>query len=295
MTTACMGGWCARRDHCANYHAASVDQQPAERLCPPGQDGAGLQEIEDMTVTKTTIERVRAALADGMSIAEISQIVGVHPTNARGALHALVQEGAVHTCRDQGAGNKQHVLRAFLTGEARDKFVEAKRATKIPVKQRHRQAYQAKQKAIRAQLAAERVKKQQEENAAKEAAKRAEAQAAAQRRALAAAEAEQRKQRARLEREAKAAEKARAKAEAKKTQTRLKAETKAAGAMPKLKAATPAPVSIKVRGPAFVAGEPDMSRARITIAPTPRDRFAPDVVPSVVNSREARAWVGAVA
>lgn len=38
----CMGGFmCSKRGHCAHYLAASPDQVPSERLCPPGQDGAG--------------------------------------------------------------------------------------------------------------------------------------------------------------------------------------------------------------------------------------------------------------
>lgn len=35
---ACMGGWCALRDHCPAYHAAERDF-PSERLCIPGHDG----------------------------------------------------------------------------------------------------------------------------------------------------------------------------------------------------------------------------------------------------------------
>lgn len=38
---ACMGGWCAKRDHCAHFHA-DERRQPAERLCVPGVDGVGL-------------------------------------------------------------------------------------------------------------------------------------------------------------------------------------------------------------------------------------------------------------
>lgn len=41
--TPCMGGWCAKRQHCANYHAANEARQPEERLCTPGQDGAGIE------------------------------------------------------------------------------------------------------------------------------------------------------------------------------------------------------------------------------------------------------------
>jgi hypothetical protein len=35
---ACMGGWCAKRDHCQHYHAEDR-REPAERLCEPGHDG----------------------------------------------------------------------------------------------------------------------------------------------------------------------------------------------------------------------------------------------------------------
>ena len=46
----CAGGWCTRRDHCANYHAASVLQQPSERLCPPGRDGAEMDRHHEKAV-----------------------------------------------------------------------------------------------------------------------------------------------------------------------------------------------------------------------------------------------------
>ena len=39
---ACMGGWCAKRDHCPHFHAADR-RQPAERLCVPGADGVGIE------------------------------------------------------------------------------------------------------------------------------------------------------------------------------------------------------------------------------------------------------------
>lgn len=35
----CMGGWCRKREHCPNYHAASESQVPDERICAPGRDG----------------------------------------------------------------------------------------------------------------------------------------------------------------------------------------------------------------------------------------------------------------
>lgn len=44
MTTtisACLGGWCRKRDRCVNYNAPDK-RWPAERLCVPGRDGVGL-------------------------------------------------------------------------------------------------------------------------------------------------------------------------------------------------------------------------------------------------------------
>ena len=46
----CAGGWCAKRDHCANYHAASVNQTPSQRLCPPGMDGADMDRHHETVV-----------------------------------------------------------------------------------------------------------------------------------------------------------------------------------------------------------------------------------------------------
>lgn len=31
----CMGGWCARRESCPNYHSPHQWLKPAERLCGP--------------------------------------------------------------------------------------------------------------------------------------------------------------------------------------------------------------------------------------------------------------------
>jgi hypothetical protein len=44
---ACMGGWCAQRDHCGHYHA-QFRGQPSERLCVPGRDG--ISDIADVRV-----------------------------------------------------------------------------------------------------------------------------------------------------------------------------------------------------------------------------------------------------
>jgi hypothetical protein len=49
---ACMGGWCALRDHCPHYHA-SFRGEPAERLCPPGRDG--LSEVVQLDLRPATV------------------------------------------------------------------------------------------------------------------------------------------------------------------------------------------------------------------------------------------------
>lgn len=47
--SACMGGWCSRREKCAHYHADSDDI--AERLCQPGEANA-FSPIKEAIVTK---------------------------------------------------------------------------------------------------------------------------------------------------------------------------------------------------------------------------------------------------
>lgn len=42
MTQACMGGFCQKRGHCANYHAEDR-REPVERICAPGHDGEGVE------------------------------------------------------------------------------------------------------------------------------------------------------------------------------------------------------------------------------------------------------------
>lgn len=49
LAKACMGGWCAIRDRCANYLADSR-HQPAERLCDPGHDGFSL--VSDIRISR---------------------------------------------------------------------------------------------------------------------------------------------------------------------------------------------------------------------------------------------------
>lgn len=40
---ACMGGWCLERDWCPNYQLGGEAQD--KRLCVPGRDGEGIDEI----------------------------------------------------------------------------------------------------------------------------------------------------------------------------------------------------------------------------------------------------------
>ena len=60
-TQACMGGWCKKRAHCANYHAENRDE-PEERLCAPGQDGEGLTHPIRFHKPAGTWERTPSAL-----------------------------------------------------------------------------------------------------------------------------------------------------------------------------------------------------------------------------------------
>lgn len=59
----CAGGWCTRRDSCAHYLAASEVQQPSERLCPPGQDGAGPSILDDAMPHESIILNVPQVVA----------------------------------------------------------------------------------------------------------------------------------------------------------------------------------------------------------------------------------------
>lgn len=58
-TTACMGGWCALRDRCQHFHADDRSE-PAERLCPPTQDGAVPEFAKPAMVRSLVLERAAA-------------------------------------------------------------------------------------------------------------------------------------------------------------------------------------------------------------------------------------------
>lgn len=58
-TMACMGGWCALRSRCQHFHADDRSE-PAERLCPPKQDGALLEFVKPAPVRSLVLERTAA-------------------------------------------------------------------------------------------------------------------------------------------------------------------------------------------------------------------------------------------
>ena len=297
----CMGGFCTRRDHCAHYHAATPDQTPSQRLCPPGHDGAGLQHLEseliDMTRNYLTADERRqqalALLRDGISINELRDAMGYSKQeNATRVMDTLVYAGQAFSARSKVApesGGRAWTTLYFRTAEARDAHVAMKDHAIAERKKARKKAtacrmpYYIKRNAERKAARADRVKAAAEKKAAEK----------AQRDALKLAEAEQRKQRARLDREAKAAAKQREKAEAKKTQARLKAETKAAGKL-EFKAGTtvanakkPAWADIPVNNPNNI--EPTKYESKL------RDRFAPAEAAPIISSRECRPWAQAVA
>lgn len=60
--TACMGGWCTRRQHCPHYHAENRSE-PEERLCLPGQDGIGIDKPIQLHRPAGTWERTPGLMA----------------------------------------------------------------------------------------------------------------------------------------------------------------------------------------------------------------------------------------
>lgn len=55
--TACMGGWCIRREKCTHYHAGSAEI--AERLCQPGEANAfsPIKEVKMKKLSRGLVER----------------------------------------------------------------------------------------------------------------------------------------------------------------------------------------------------------------------------------------------
>lgn len=314
IVPSCMGGNCSRREKCGHFHAACESHLPEERLCPPGQDGASQRESADMTrihfSTAARVEQVSAVLAPkGITTIQIANALGVKSASRMSLiLKAAVDAGVAFGTFARVSEDKQTPeMVYFPTAADRDTF-RAVYEVEIVKRRKERQSRKARSKYLRnrskeiAKRSAMRkeARELREANAIAEAiARRArqQEQAAAQEQArvLRRAEAEQRKERARLDREAQAAAKQREKAEAATKRKRLQAETRQAGLMAKVKAAKPAPVVIKPRGPAFIEGPADESNAKKFKADTPPDRFAVEKAPSVISSSQCRPWAEAVA
>lgn len=244
--------------------------------------------------TEARMDQVAAVLTPtGITMAEIADALGIQGNSWISVVMSRAVKAGV-AFRGQARvsdGIKSPEVVFFPSAESRDSFMSAY----LERQKEKRQAYW-RDKAFR------RKGRDRSAEIAKRSAKRAEAAEqreanaiarALERRRIAIAEREQRNLRARLEREAKAAAKQREKAQAKKTKTRLKALTKAAGALVFKKGTETA--AAKPKGPAFIAGELDMSRAKITRGPDLPDRWAVSKVVPVVSSSECRPWAEAVA
>lgn len=229
------------------------------------------------------VQEVAAALGpQGAGVQEISEAIGVqNPSRLSIILTTAVKAGVVF----QALKERHRIY--FKTAEQRDALVEAEKARKLERLRAHwriqggrkKRNRQAEIEARAARRNAERERREQE---------------AAQRKAMKVAEAEIAKQRRRLEREAEQADKLRAKAEAKKTKQRLRAETKAAGLL-KFKPGTDSPKPQKPAWAAMPAHNPNNIQP-VILESNLNGRFAANgPVPSVVNSRECRSWVEAIA
>lgn len=289
----CMGGWCQRRDSCGHFSAATEAQEPIERLCPRGADGASQKESADMTrirfSTQARIEQIAAVLLpSGVTTAQIGAALQLSAAAwLSKVLTAAVNSGHAFRCTarvSESMKSPENVY--FPTAESRDAFMAAYQVGQM-----------AKRKAYWRERAFKRQGRDRTAEIAKRSAQRKERReqeeanavaAALNRRSLSVAEAEQRKERARLDREAKAAKKSRAKAEAKKTQQRLKAQTRAAGALV-FKSGTESPKPKKLAFSEMPALNPNNVQPKV-IPCQLRDRFATTEAPSVVSSRECRRW-----
>lgn len=232
---------------------------------------------------------VHMLTAEGMPVRRIVAALGCNVSNVRATVSSLAAQGRIFTARACTSEAKLHEVWAFPTAADRDRFAEERRLASALHVIEYRKAQAEKRKKARHAEGRSRSAMA----IAAEAREAQKAVARAQAAAMRLAEAEQRKERARLDREAKEAAKQREKAEAKKTQQLLKVETKAAGALVFKKGTDvatpkkPAWADIPVNNPNGI--EPTRYESNF------RDRFAPAVVPSVVNSRECRSWAEAVA
>lgn len=243
-------------------------------------------------------ERIVSMLTDdGMPVRRIALAVDCCATNARTTISRLAKDGLIFTTRASTAEAPRSEVWAFPTAHARDVF----RADRNAASAERVRLYQSAQSAARkAQRHAEGRSRSARSLAAEQRETR-KTEERANEKALRAAEAELAKLHARHEREAKAAEKQRLKAEAKTQREKLRTQTKALGMLPKPKG-TATPPAPKPRGPAFLQGPADESRAKVTKLPPPPERFAPTApvggfssLPPGVYTMPASKWAEAVA
>lgn len=252
----CMGGFCAKRDRCANFHAATEAQAPAERLCLHGDETVSQAaapaplalpsepELERPRVEHVPLDdrlsQIEALLTPaGVVTEEVVAALGF-TTRSRPSvlLRLLVAQGRAF---ETGSGNVSK--RYFPTAESRDAFATAYRLDL------------ASRRLVNCKEASQRYRE-----ALNPALRRRPA------RGTGAAPAQG----------------------GKKAAPRPASNWDVA-------AGPVAPQPAKPVGPAYVAAEPDLSKAKITIAPPLRDRYAVTSVTSVVDSRECRPWAEAVA
>ena len=253
----CMGGWCAKRDHCAHYHSASPDQEPAQRLCAPGQTGAYVplnfnpQPVEPAeTETENDMprqvhipldQRLAAVLAmitaEGATTNEITQALGFK-TRSRPAvlLRQLVADGKAFPT---GAGNVS--ARYFPTPELRDAYAAAYRAE---MAERRLANCVAASQRYRAATAIDPMAPRQPKPAKPKPVYRTK----------------------------------KVKTDGRPAEQQMVSKGTRTATAPKL------------TGPARLPGELDLSRAKITVAPTPPSRWAASTAPAVVSPRECRPW-----
>lgn len=219
---------------------------------------------------------------EGTGVKELCDATGMTPTRVGIVMTAAAAEGAVVHVK---AGRNAFYFPTLADARAfEERFAAEYEERQREIRRRSNRVHQERHGRQRA------AKRTEQRRLARLAAGNEKALA----RSMRAAEKEIAKARARQEREAAAALKHRERIAAKTQQQRLKAETKAAGALGKQKG-TASPTVAPVRGPAMLPGELDLSRAKITIAPTPPGRWASTDAPSVVSSRESRKWTEAVA
>lgn len=198
MTTApaCLGGWCLRRDTCANYlHGVG---QPVERLCQKGRDGvSGLFFVQplsddDMTAKNSGAWRVDAALRSiddkGTTLAVLHEACGYSNTaSTLEIVNGLMRAGQVFAVKAK-LTTDVHLTYYFRTQHAADAFLEdyrqvaAERAAELRAARHKRKAAvrKAKRQERLPQIEAEMAKRKSARDAERAARVAAKNEAAAE-------------------------------------------------------------------------------------------------------------------